>query len=276
ILADGNRITSRNEARFYRDSAGRTRSEQKLAAVGPWQTRGDPVTLVTINDPVADVSYSLNTAEQTAWKFRPFKLSSAEEGNWQAGTPVPAPPGAATFALRVEPSGNAGGPPPEPFELPAPPPGAAAGGNVGFRTFGPAFAVSSAAMPGPVATEDLGEQVLEGVLARGTRHTETIAAGAIGNDRPIEIVAEEWFSPDIEAVVLRRNFDPRFGETVYKLVNVSRTEQPPDLFTVPNGYTVQSEGARAGVVAGTEERSADGRVERRVFIVQPKEAAPGK
>jgi hypothetical protein len=275
ILADGNRITSRNEARFYRDSAGRTRSEQKLAAVGPWQTRGDPVTLVTINDPVADVSYSLNTAEQTAWKFRPFKLSGADDGKWQAATPVP-PPGAATFTLHVESNARADGPPPDTFELPVPPPGGAAGPNVGFRAVGPAFAVSSAATAGPVATEDLGEQVLEGVLAHGTRHTETIAAGAIGNERPIEIVAEEWFSPDIEAVVLRRNFDPRFGETVYKLVNVSRTEQPPDLFTVPNGYTVQSDGPRAGVIADSDDRGADGRVERRVLIVQPKEAVPGK
>ena len=288
ILADGNRITSRNEARFYRDSAGRTRSEQKLAAVGPWQTRGEPVTLITINDPVTDVSYSLSTAEQTAWRFRPFRLKSAEEGNmqWQAGTavtaPLPAPPpGATTFTLRVDPNARAGGPPPEPFELPVPPPGIPAGAGVGVRTFGPAFAIAGVAMAdasAAVATEDLGEQILEGVLARGTRHTQTIAAGAIGNERPIEIVAEEWYSSQIDAVVLRRNVDPRFGETIYRLVNVSRSEQAPDLFAVPNGYTIQGEGApgaRVGVAA-TEERDVGGRVERRVFLVQPKEASPTK
>jgi len=285
ILADGNRITSRNEARFYRDAAGRTRSEQKLGAVGPWQTGGDPVTLITINDPVADVGYSLNTADQTAWKFRPFRVTG-EFGSVQAEAvpatpttaPVPAnlpppPPGAATFALQVAPPGERGDGPGT-FELPAPPPGA------GVRTFGPAFAIGGVARvdAGAVATEDLGEQVLEGVLAHGTRHTQTIAAGAIGNERPIEIVAEEWYSADVEAVVLRRNIDPRFGETIYRLVNVSRSEQSPDLFEVPSGYSIRSggePGLRAGVAA-TEERGAGGRVERRVFLVQPKEATPTK
>lgn len=294
ILADGNRITSRNEARFYRDTAGRTRSEQKLAAVGPWQTGGEPVTLITINDPVADVSYSLNTADQTAWKFRPFRVMSGELGNVEyrtataATAPLPAnlpapPPGGATFTLQVGPNDRADGPPPDTFELPVPPPGApgAPGVGVGVRGYGPAVAiggVAAAVAAGAVTTEDLGEQILEGVLARGTRHMQTIAAGAIGNERPIEIVADEWYSPDIEAVVLRRNSDPRFGETVYRLVNVSRSEQAPDLFAVPSGYTIQGEGApgmRAGVAA-TEERDAGGRVERRVFLVQPKEASPTK
>ncbi|HZF28226.1 MAG TPA: hypothetical protein VE907_03850 [Gammaproteobacteria bacterium] len=285
ILADGNRITSRNEARFYRDSAGRTRSEQQLAAVGPWQTRGEPVALITLNDPVADVSYSLNTADQTAWRFRPFKFNAVGVNmQWQAGTavtaPLPAlPPGAATFALRGELNGRADGPPPETFEIPVPPPGEPAEGGVRVRTYGSTLAVGRfSGVDTSAATEDLGEQILEGVLARGTRHTETIAAGAIGNERPIEIVAEEWYSSDIEAVVLRRNVDPRFGETIYRLVNVSRSEQAPDLFAVPSGYTIQGEGAPGGRVgvAATEQRDAGGRVERRVFLVQPKEASPTK
>jgi hypothetical protein len=146
------------------------------------------------------------------------------------------------------------------------------------RTFGPAFAIGGVASAdaGPATTEDLGDQVLEGVLAHGTRHTQTIAAGAIGNERPIEIVAEEWYSADVEAVVLRRNVDPRFGETVYRLVNVARSEQAPDLFAVPSGYTIHGEGeagARFGVAAGGE---AGGRTERRVFLVQPKETSPTK
>jgi hypothetical protein len=280
-------ITSRNEAVLSR--FGRAHS-QRAEARGrwSWQTGGEPVTLITINDPVADASYSLNTAEQTAWRFRPFKLTSTEEGNmqWQAGTavttPLPGPPpGAATFTLQVGRNGRADGPSPETFELPVPPPGGPAGAGVGVRTYGPAFAiggVATAVGAAAVTTEDLGEQILEGVLARGTRHTQTIPAGDIGNERPIEIVADEWYAADIEAVVLRRNVDPRFGETIYRLVNVARSEQAPDLFAVPNGYTIQgagAPGARVGVAA-TEERDAGGRVERRVFLAQPKEASPTK
>jgi hypothetical protein len=86
--------------------------------------------------------------------------------------------------------------------------------------------------------EDLGEQVLEGLLVQGTRMTDTIPAGTIGNERPIEIVTERWYSSDIDAVVLQRFSDPRFGETTYRLVNVVLGEPSPDLFQVPQGYEV--------------------------------------
>ena len=146
------------------------------------------------------------------------------------------------------------GEPPVPFELPLPPPGpgvatrgAVAGGGpqtaVVTRAFGP-VAMGAFGFPGAQTTsEDLGEQVLEGVLTHGTRETQTIPAGAIGNERAIDIVAEQWYSNEIEAVVLRRNVDPRFGETTYRLANLVRSEPAPDLFTVPQGYELQSEPA---------------------------------
>ncbi len=62
-LADGNRITQRNEAVIYRDSEGRTRREQTLSGVGPWQA-GEPVTMINIHDPVAGKSYVLDPAER--------------------------------------------------------------------------------------------------------------------------------------------------------------------------------------------------------------------
>jgi hypothetical protein len=94
--------------------------------------------------------------------------------------------------------------------------------------------------PGEVTTEDLGEQILEGVLARGSRETHTIPAGAIGNERPIDIVMERWYSDELQAEVLRRNIDPRFGETTYQLVNVVLGEPSADLFVVPESYELQT------------------------------------
>src|SRR5690242_7555338 len=41
-LADGNRITRKTTASLYRDSQGRTRREESLAAIGPWAAAGDP------------------------------------------------------------------------------------------------------------------------------------------------------------------------------------------------------------------------------------------
>jgi hypothetical protein len=85
----------------------------------------------------------------------------------------------------------------------------------------------------------LGSETVEGIEAQGTRETETIAAGAIGNEQPIQIVDERWYSPELQTVVMTKHSDPRFGETVYKLTNVSRQEPALALFQVPADYTVK-------------------------------------
>ena len=86
---------------------------------------------------------------------------------------------------------------------------------------------------GQSVREDLGTSTIEGLPATGTRTTTTIAAGAIGNVQPIKIVSEEWFSPDLQVLVLTKHNDPRSGETVYRLLNVVRAEPDPSLFAVP-------------------------------------------
>lgn len=87
-------------------------------------------------------------------------------------------------------------------------------------------------------TEDLGEQNIEGVSAHGTRTITTIPAGAIGNERPIEMVYEKWFSKELQMVVYSKNTDPRFGEQTYRLTNINRTEPDPSLFQPPAGYKI--------------------------------------
>src|SRR6185437_10992813 len=62
ILADGNRITRKNTTSLARDSAGRTRREETVGAVGPWSTgagAGEAPKIVFINDPVAHMNYVL-------------------------------------------------------------------------------------------------------------------------------------------------------------------------------------------------------------------------
>jgi hypothetical protein len=100
---------------------------------------------------------------------------------------------------------------------------------------------------GAVKKDSLGTQTINGVSAEGTRITRTIAAGQIGNDKPIQIVFERWYSPDLQVVVKSTRTDPRFGTTTYTLNNVQRTEPAATLFTVPSDYTVQQGGpGRAG------------------------------
>jgi hypothetical protein len=92
----------------------------------------------------------------------------------------------------------------------------------------------------------LGRQTIEGVPADGTRTTMTIAAGQLGNERPIQIVTERWYSPDLQTVVLSKLTDPRSGETVSKLSNISRNEPPSSLFEPPADYKVSDAGNRFG------------------------------
>jgi hypothetical protein len=67
----------------------------------------------------------------------------------------------------------------------------------------------------------------------------TIAAGEIGNELPIQIIAERWYSPELQQVVMSKQSDPRFGETTYRLTNISRGEPSRSLFELPSDYTVR-------------------------------------
>jgi hypothetical protein len=67
----------------------------------------------------------------------------------------------------------------------------------------------------------------------------TIPAGQIGNEQQIQIASERWYSPELQTVVLSRHSDPRTGETVFRLANVSRSEQPLSLFQPPSDYKLK-------------------------------------
>lgn len=205
-LADGNRIVQKSTSMLYRDSLGRERREQTLSAIGPFTSQGDPLQIITISDPVAGVNYSLNSNDHVAIK-------------------LPAMPPLATPEAGVT----------QKFEVMAGTP-ATASLSVGASVMTYRAGKSTATAP---KTEQLGWKLIEGVQAEGTRNTITVPAGEIGNDRPIEIVDEEWRSQDLQLIVLSKHTDPRMGENTYSLKNISRTEPSPTLFQVPQGYTIQ-------------------------------------
>ena len=88
-----------------------------------------------------------------------------------------------------------------------------------------------------VKREDLGTQTVAGVSAQGTRVTKTIPAGQIGNEKPIIIVREVWYSNDLQTAVMSKRSDPWSGETSYSLTNIQRAEPDAALFSVPSDYT---------------------------------------
>jgi hypothetical protein len=93
-------------------------------------------------------------------------------------------------------------------------------------------------------TESLGHQTIEGVQTEGIRTTTTIPAGQLGNEQPIQIVTETWYSADLQMVILFKRTDPRSGETVTRYANISRTEPPHALFEVPADYKVTDSAGR--------------------------------
>lgn len=104
---------------------------------------------------------------------------------------------------------------------------------------------------GLLKRESLGTQTINGVVAEGTRTTHTIPVGQIGNDKPLQIVSERWYSPDLQIVLKTTRTDPRFGTTTYTVTNIQRSEPSASLFAVPSDFTVQTGGLRRG---GAERR----------------------
>src|SRR5687768_18149423 len=74
VLGDGNRIVNKFTSTVYRDGEGRTRREQTLKGLGVLGTGQEPMQTIFINDPVAGVTYSLDSRSHTAIKSIPFKF----------------------------------------------------------------------------------------------------------------------------------------------------------------------------------------------------------
>jgi len=178
----GDHIQRSNTASIARDSAGRTRMERSIGAIGALSAEQASGKAVMIFDPVAGKSYVLDASSRTA-------RSMAIPASRMAGANVP--------HERAEHNGA------------------------------------------QAKTEDLGTQTIQGVSAQGKRVTRVIPAGKEGNEKEIDIVTETWYSPDLQAVVMSKTSDPRFGDSTYQLNSITRTEPDPALFVVPSDYTVK-------------------------------------
>jgi len=202
-LADGNTIEHSTTGTFARDSQGRTRREMTLPAIGPFAASGEtPPHMVEINDAVAGVHYILDPSRKVAHKME--RRGRGKHANITTSGPVQIPDD---------------------------------------QTAGVAIAVQ----PGPndkneVTTTSLGTQTINGVEAQGTRYTRTIPAGQIGNSKPITIVTERWYSPDLQMVVMSKRTDPMNGDSVTQFTDIQRGEPDPTLFQVPSDYTVKAGG----------------------------------
>lgn len=92
-------------------------------------------------------------------------------------------------------------------------------------------------------TERLGTRLIEGVEAEGTRTTTIIASGEAGNSAPVTITYERWYAPAIKRNVLIKCTDTRFGEAVFRLTAINRSEPAPTLFALPSADKIKTIGS---------------------------------
>jgi hypothetical protein len=217
-LADGNRIHTTDSSTLCRDGEGRTRREAGLNLLGATQQTAAPK-LITIVDPVANVRYLLDTENKIAQKMPLMPEGGFTTAGAAGGAPHP--PGKQVMIYQRTGAPGPGGPGPDVFfneEI--------------VRKVGPD---SGEAAP---KSESLGEQTIDGIHVTGTRMTHVIPAGKMGNEKPITVTSERWYSPELKATVSTKHDDPWAGELRTDLKSINTAEPDASLFSVPADYKI--------------------------------------
>jgi len=209
-LVDGNRIVQTTSSTVARDSQGRVRRDESLAMAMPGSPKGSGPKIETINDPIAGLHWLLDPQAKTAIKMPMPKKDSA------------------LFNTALPPLG-----PEQTFFFTSGAPGT----QVSVQT----LAKHQAEADTDVTHVDLGTQTVEGVAAQGTRITRTLPAGTVGNEQPLVITTETWYSPALKVLVMSKAEDPRMGTTTYRLTNIQRGEPSAALFEIPPDYAIKDQ-----------------------------------
>lgn len=240
-LADGNRIVRSSTGKFYRNSEGRIRRDRSNGiggVLGTTYSYGQGISIVSpsVNQTVL-LDETLKTARvvELAQRQNLAVIADSARAVEQRTKEL------SNLAAQLKPSVRAVAP--------------VAGQGV-FAGNGQVYTVNSGQLSlsskYETRTEELGTRDFEGVLAEGTRRTTIIPEGAIGNERPIEVVYERWYSKELGMVVYSKNTDPRSGEQTYKLTNIIKGEPDPSLFSIPTEYRKIPASSPVRTTAGTK------------------------
>jgi len=275
VLADGTRIHRENRTQVYRDSEGRTRRETPdnititdpvsnvTYTLNPKTMKGQKLAMASGNfvflrtggpalpEPVTSTfsvhssgdgpaTISVNGVPMDEKQMQEMMNNAKASGSPQTFTYerklVTPEGGSSVFVTTTDVSGRGGGS----VSVSSADGAGGGGGVVHAEAFGgriPPPARPVAARRG-AAGQSLGKQVVEGVSAEGTRETTTLPAGSIGNDRPIEMVTESWYSPELQTMISTRHSDPRTGDEIFRVTNIQRGEPGAYLFQPPAGYQI--------------------------------------
>jgi hypothetical protein len=226
VLPDGNKITRSSTTKMYRDSEGRFRREGTgnsgngfAYASGGFMTAYGFQDTISIYDPVDSIRYSLNPSSKSARRSNSQKILT------EGSVVVTSQQMSDATKARIESDKSSV-----------------------QKAYALGDAKANVVVMGDIVsyhnagkTESLGTKTIEGIQTEGKRTVTTIAAGAVGNEKPIEIVYERWYSKELDLTVYSRQYDPRFGEQTYRLININRSEPDRSLFTVPSDYKIVTE-----------------------------------
>ena len=246
VLADGTRIHRETRAMVYRDNEGRTR-------------RDTPESIM-ISDPVAGVTYMLDPKTMTGHKLTQSNVGFAyfhsdEAARHESTNGAPGVYTYSNFSVRTSSDSNSptitvNGQTLDPKTVEELIAKAKASGDrtvtingntidagmlTGQRGAVALMAKKTGRLPGG---EPMGKRMIEGVEAEGTRTVSTIKEGEIGNDRPIQVTGERWYSSELQTLVQSKHSDPRTGEESFRLINIRRGDPGAYLFQTPSGYSI--------------------------------------
>lgn len=204
-LSDGNTITHKSSSLVYRDNLGRVRREESSLFIGPMTVSGATGDTTTVTSAKHEMKRILinDPVSGVSYTLDPESKVATQRSRL---VPVPSGSGLGDTLMKM--------------------------GTVTVNVTAPSDEETT--------TESLGAQTMEGLSVIGTSVTRTIPAGQIGNALPIQIITEQWFSPDLQIMVMTKHSDPRTGTTTMRLTNLSRNEPDPSLFVVPQSYKIKS------------------------------------
>jgi hypothetical protein len=252
VLADGNVIDHKETSMIYRDSAGRVRRvtngmgmlgmEGKVLTFGQASGQGaqhgamvavpadpgGPEVTVRTGQVMSGASFGAQPG------FKPLSVAGPATVNMTGGKRVTIYDPVAHVTLMLDPIRKTA------YKMTRPPEEMAQ-----VRTF---VQGTGSGREWNVTSQSLGARTFDGVTAYGTRTVMVIPAGAIGNEKPIKVVSDRWYSPKLQENLMTQHDDPRFGVITYKLTNIKLGEPSKALFEVPSGYTIKSFPAPPGRV----------------------------
>jgi hypothetical protein len=84
--------------------------------------------------------------------------------------------------------------------------------------------------------ESLGTKTINSLECTGTLETRTYNPGAFGNDKPVVVTKEIWYSPQLQFNLSVTRIDPRYGTQKLEVTDLKLGDPGAEWFSIPDGY----------------------------------------